>query len=55
VMQVVHTTSKQPDETGVRHYRHLLHRHCYQAKSASRKLRVFNPVVRMLFLPGTGT
>ena len=38
VMQVVHTTSKQPDETGVRHYRHLLHRHCYQAKSASRKL-----------------
>lgn len=38
VMQVVHTTSKQPDETGVRHYRYLLHRHCYQAKSASRKL-----------------
>jgi RNA-directed DNA polymerase len=38
VMQVVHTTSKQPDETGVRHYRHLLHRHCYQANSASRKL-----------------
>ena len=38
VMQVVHTTSKQPDETAVRHYRHLLHRHCYQAKSASRKL-----------------
>lgn len=37
VMQVVHTTSKQPDETGVRHYRHLLHRHCYQAKSANRK------------------
>jgi RNA-directed DNA polymerase len=38
VMQVVHTTSKQPDETGVRHYRHLLHRHCDQAKSASNKL-----------------
>jgi len=38
VMQVVHATSKQPDDIGVRHYRHLLHRHCYQAKSASRKL-----------------
>lgn len=38
VMQVVHTVSKQLDGNGVRHYRHLLHRHCYQAKSASRKL-----------------
>lgn len=38
VMEVVHTVSKQPDGNGVRHYRHLLHRHCQQAKSASNKL-----------------
>lgn len=38
VMQVVHIVSKHSDGLGVRHYRHLLHRHCYQAKSASRKL-----------------
>jgi len=38
VMEVVHIVSKQPDGTDVRHYRHLLHRHCQQAKSASNKL-----------------
>jgi RNA-directed DNA polymerase len=37
VMEVVHTVSKQPDGSGVRHYRDLLHRHCHQAKSASNK------------------
>ncbi len=34
VMQVVHIVSKHPDGTDVRHYRHLLHRHYYQAKSS---------------------
>ena len=37
VMQVVHVVFK--DGPDVRHYRHLLHRHCHQAKSASNKLR----------------
>ena len=32
-MQVVHIVFK--DGADVRHYRHLLHRHCQQAKSAS--------------------
>ena len=38
VMQVVHIVSKPTEGTDVRHYRHLLHRHCYQAKSANNKL-----------------
>jgi RNA-directed DNA polymerase len=38
MMQVVHIVSKPTDGTDVRHYRHLLHRHCYQAKSANNKL-----------------
>jgi RNA-directed DNA polymerase len=37
-MQVVHIVSKPTDGTDERHYRHLLHRHCYQAKSANNKL-----------------
>lgn len=37
VMQVVHIVSKHSEGTDVRHYRHLLHRHCHQA--TSRKLR----------------
>lgn len=37
-MQVVHIVSKPTDGTDVRHSRHLLHRHCYQAKSANNKL-----------------
>ena len=37
-MEVVHTAANQPDGNGVGRYRQLLHRHCHQAKSASRKL-----------------
>jgi hypothetical protein len=37
-MEVVHAVAKPPDGNGVCRYRHLLHRHCHQAKSANRKL-----------------
>jgi RNA-directed DNA polymerase len=36
-MKVVHIASRHADGSGVRHYRQLLHRHCQNAKSATKK------------------